>query len=353
MEFSTPAIYDRASKHYFVAVQAKNGDSTLLTWSEACKTGTLTQSATRIPLSVSAASVLPTSSEARASRFAVLDVSSSEMNIDDNANSTPSAFVAHKNGAISLCSISSVISESLEAVGQPILAASVSSGGTLFTVHSARRGFISIGQFTVHDGKLRCECLQQAGSPSEGAHPVAATCASGRAAVLWSDGTFAAYDIDRRGKDISSQAPPLSAAFVRRLRRYSLSAIEVPARTTSGRKKRANQSDLSSLASGNAVLVSLSGGIVAVAGLAPGPSGGGLALKIVAIDVIYGSIQCARGFTASDVGISRFDAGAHLQVNIANQHRIIIFCVHVYEARALRSPSTATEAFAFLRMEDV
>lgn len=318
VQFSAPAVYHRASQHYFAAVQGTSGNSdpTLLSWSPSSDAGTIQQIATHVHLASPVASILPVSTAA-APKAQSRNADANAMSIDTPAQTSgPAVFVAHTNGSVSLCSTSEVLSENSEAAGSPVLAASV-HGGTLHTMHNPRGsstpGGALLGRFSVMGGKLRCEALHHVAPPTEEALPVAAAHSSGRSVVLWSDGSVAAYDSNSplavpRGSSVSP-------AYVRRLKGFLIvpagASTDVAAGgKTPGRRKRGLNSSGAGPSPGCASLVDAGDGVIVVVGWTTGSSG----LRLVAVDVLYGAIQSATDLSPSDIGTAKLDPSKPIQV---------------------------------------
>jgi hypothetical protein len=238
----------------------------------------------------------------------------------DTSLAGPAVYVAHTNGSISLCSASEVLSVNKEASGSPLIAASIQDG-VLFTVHSTRGSTSGalLGRFTSVGPKLRCDTLQPITAPTDGAVPVAAVHAMGRAVVLWSDGCIAAYDdLNRTGE----------AAYTRKLKEFanldidkSTASAEKANKKAAGKKKRglANGSDASGSSgklSAPAALIDAGDGVVVVAGWS---STYASSLRFVAIDAIFGAIQCATNLSSGDVlgaATAKLDAKNSIQVRL-------------------------------------
>jgi hypothetical protein len=128
----------------------------------------------------------------------------------------------------------------------------------------------------------------------------------GRAVLLWSDGTVAAYD------DLNITG---EAAYSRKLKGFanldsnkssnSSSNAKESSKTPGGKKKRALPSSANGAGSGRlagpAALVDAGDGVVIVAGWSSTSSGGSSSLRFVAIDAIFGAIQCAANIDGGDV----------------------------------------------------
>jgi hypothetical protein len=315
LEFSAPAVYHRGSKHYFAALHGTSSDATLLAWGTSPESsGTIQQIANHVPLASPVAVVVPVSKSASL-RTATMTGGdgATTMEIDTPAvEAGPAVYVAHTNGTISLCSTSEVLSLNKEASGSPVIAASIQDG-ILHTVHSTRGAGSSpgafLGRFTSVGPKLRCDTLQQVAPPIDGSVPVAAVHALGRAVVLWSDGSLAAYDDqDRTGK----------AAYIRKLKGFtnldinkSTANAAEAGKTPGGKKKRGLPTSMangggsgggtSSIKSGlaaPAALVDAGDGVVVVTGWS---STSVSSLRFVAIDATFGAIQCAVNLSSGDI----------------------------------------------------
>jgi hypothetical protein len=241
------------------------------------------------------------------------------MEVDTPA--APAVYIAHTNGAVSLSSTQEVLSVNKEASGSPLIAASVHDG-ILHTVHSTRGAGSSpgalLGRFSSIGPKLRCDVLEQVAPPVDGALPVAAVHAMGRAVVLWSDGTVAAYD-DESGAG--------EAAYTRKLKGFvnldtnkSSSGTVADTGKTPGRKKRGLASSNGGASGGDgggstrapAALVDAGDGVVIVVGWSLSAS-----LRLVAIDAIFGAIQCDTNLSSGDIlgaATAKLDSKHSIQV---------------------------------------
>ena len=239
------------------------------------------------------------------------------MSIDASAQaSDPAVFVAHSNGSVSLCSTSEVLSENAEAAGSPLISASVHDG-VFYTVHSARGSSSSPGallsRFSIIGNKLRCEALHHVAPSTDEALPVAAAHSNGRSILLWTDGSVAAYDSNST-LTVNFRGDSLTPTYVRRLKGFTLGASatseDASRGKTPGRRKRGLDSNSPGSGPACAALVDAGDGVIVVAGWAAG----GSSLRFVAVDAMYGAIQCANDLSQSEIGVGKLDLSKPIQV---------------------------------------
>lgn len=314
VEFSAPAVYHRGSKHYFAAVHGTSSDPTLLAWGTSSEnTGTIQQIANHIPLASRVAAVLPVNTP-RLTHPRAGD-GASTMEIDTPLATAPAVYVVHTDGTVSLCSTAEVLSTNKEASGSPLVAASLQDGA-LHTVHSIRGpgsppGAL-LGRFTSIGPKLRCDALQQVAPPTEGAVPVAAVHAMSRTVVLWSDSSVIAYD---------DQSKTGEAAYTRKLKGFTnldsnrsssirVNAAKEASKTPGGKKKRGLPTT-TSISNGGyadggtgvgapAALIDAGDGVVVNIGWSS-TTGTTSSLRCIAIDAIFGAIQCVTTLSGGDI----------------------------------------------------
>lgn len=317
-EFSVPAVYESSCRCYFVAVQGRTG-STLLTWRDDEAGKPLSQIATRIPLSSSAAAVLPLTG------MPVRRRNTEPMVMDSSNSGKPAVFVAHSNGTVTLSSTSGVLFECTEALGSPLLSASVRNG-ILHTVHTVRdtaSQSISLGRFAVVNEKIRCESLQRLPIPFDGQndvenHPIAAMVTnSGRGLVLCSDGAVAGFNTG----DVT-QAEPY---FVRRIKTSNFAFNDVVVAAggkTPGRRKRNAGNGLGDVVTPKATFVEGGDGIAL---LVYWEKSSTPSLRVIALDAVYGAILSTSTLSARDLGIldAAPDIQGRLQVRKANNEFIL------------------------------
>lgn len=316
VEFSAPAVYHRGSKHYFAAVHGTSNDPTLLAWGTSSETtGTIQQISNHVPLASPVAAVLPVNAP-RLNHPRAGD-GASAMEVDTPLATAPAVYVVHTDGAISLCNTSEVLSTNKEASGSPLIAASLQDG-VLHTVHSIRGAGSSpgalLGRFTSVGPQIRCDTLQQVAPPTEGSVPVAAVHAMGRAVLLWSDGSVAAFDDHNKTGE---------AAYARKLKGFANleknkstanggnnAAKEASKTSPGGRKKRGLPRDTSShggsgdsrsgAAAAPAALVDAGDGVVVVIGWSS-TTGSTCSLRCIAIDATFGAIQCTTTLNGENI----------------------------------------------------
>jgi hypothetical protein len=331
-EFAAPAIYDPASRRFFVALHRAGTaiGSALVSWPVDAAGGHIAKVSDTLALPSLVERLVP----------AAATHATDEMEVEEEIEDRLVTYAIFKDGGIAACSTSRVLAECEDLKGRHVASATAAAGGMLRIVAAGGGAAACCALLSLRSGRLQCESLVELAPPefAGAVYLLSATwSAKGRAALLWSDGSLAFYGMGTRGGRTVGETSPQAPSLTRKLHGFRLpvDAAAPPTVAKSGRKRPLKQAAAASSENcGRPALIDLGVGLLAVVGWSSGAEPE--ALRVVSIDSQYGCVQVAVDLPRGEIGMGSADINLPVEV----RHDVLVFSFHVFSCRVYVFMST-------------